>query len=511
MAGLESVEILSKKVIGKDDVDITAMIKKLGNSDWVKQGRDYYSQNEGYCPFCQQKTETAFASSLVEYFNDAYLNDMGAIKTLAKDYKTFSDTIMQRIEGVLNADLKYLDRKKFQVHKDFFEARVRANKQHIERKKKEASTIVKLEKIQDVMSEITVEIATANAKAEKHNDTIDNISKEKKDLTSQIWRFIVEKIKPAYGKYDKKKSGINAAITKLQTDIKKLEEDEKEKSGEIKKLEKKITSVRPAINKINFLLSSFGFVGFSLKLSGQEGFYKIVRPNGECAKETLSEGEKTFITFLYFYYLLKGNNTESRITEDRVVVFDDPVSSLDSDILFIVSSLIKDVFKETRSGLGNIKQVFVFTHNIYFHKEICFGKQKNSAFWIIKKNSDDCSIINLHETNPIKSSYELLWREVQDPNRSTSTIRNTLRRILEYYFKILGGIKLNEIADKFPRNEKIICRTLLSWVHDGSHFFNEDLCIACDVEPVETYLKVFKSIFKESQQIGHYNMMMKIV
>jgi len=511
LIGLESADILSKKVIGKDDVNIAAMIKKLGNSDWVKQGRAYYNQNEEYCPFCQQKTETTFASSLEEYFNDAYLNDMAAIEALATNYNAFSDTIMQRIEGILNADLKYLNHGEFKDHKDVFEARVRANKQHIDRKKKEASTIVTLETIQDVMREINVEITAANAKIKEHNDRIDNISKEKKTLTSQIWRFIVEEIKLTYETYDTNKSGINAAITKLQTDIKDLEQKEKEKLGEIKELEKKITSIQPTIDAINLLLKSFGFVGFSLKPSGEKGFYKIVRPNGEDVEETLSEGEKTFVTFLYFYHLLKGSNTESGITEDRVVVFDDPVSSLDSDILFIVSHLIKDIFKEIHSGLGNIKQVFIFTHNIYFHKEICFGVKGNSTFWIIKKNSDDCSIIEAHKTNPIKNSYELLWHEVQNPNRSTSTIRNTLRRILEHYFKILGGIKLDEIADKFQGKEKMICGILLSWVHDGSHFADDDLYITCDADTVEKYLEVFKGIFEKSKQIGHYNMMMKIV
>ncbi|MDZ4263346.1 MAG: AAA family ATPase, partial [Pseudomonadota bacterium] len=35
----ESNPILTRKVIGKEDVDIAAMINKLGNSDWVRQGR----------------------------------------------------------------------------------------------------------------------------------------------------------------------------------------------------------------------------------------------------------------------------------------------------------------------------------------------------------------------------------------------------------------------------------------------------------------------------------------
>ena len=34
----ESNPILSKRVLGREDVDIAAMIKALGNSDWVRQG-----------------------------------------------------------------------------------------------------------------------------------------------------------------------------------------------------------------------------------------------------------------------------------------------------------------------------------------------------------------------------------------------------------------------------------------------------------------------------------------
>jgi wobble nucleotide-excising tRNase len=60
------------------------------------------------------------------------------------------------------------------------------------------------------------------------------------------------------------------------------------------------------------------------------------------------------------------------MTTDRIVVFDDPVSSLDSDVLFIVSSLIKSLFDHVRENKGNIKQIFVLTHNVYFHKEVAY-------------------------------------------------------------------------------------------------------------------------------------------
>lgn len=120
----------------------------------------------------------------------------------------------------------------------------------------------------------------------------------------------------------------------------------------------------------------FGFHSFKLAKATTGISYKLMRSDGTDAKSTLSEGEKSFITFIYFYYLLKGSDTESGITTDRVVVFDDPVSSLDSEVLFIVSSLIKGLFDEVRALNGHIKQIFILTHNVYFHKEITFNLKR---------------------------------------------------------------------------------------------------------------------------------------
>ncbi|MCK4268112.1 MAG: AAA family ATPase [Actinomycetia bacterium] len=51
--------------------------------------------------------------------------------------------------------------------------------------------------------------------------------------------------------------------------------------------------------------------------------------------------------------------------------------------------------------------------------------------------------------NPIKTAYELLWTEVRNPERSNLAIQNTLRRILDNYFIILGNIDRDAIYAKF--------------------------------------------------------------
>ena len=62
-------------IIGKDEVDIAAMISKLGNSDWVKEGRNFFAVNDNVCPFCQQHTPNSLAKSLEEYFDEAFEQD----------------------------------------------------------------------------------------------------------------------------------------------------------------------------------------------------------------------------------------------------------------------------------------------------------------------------------------------------------------------------------------------------------------------------------------------------
>ena len=515
LVDLEAADILAKKVIGKEDVDIAAMIKKLGNSDWVKQGRAYYEKNDDICPFCQQDTDEKFAESLNKYFDETYLNDIGAIDQLATNYEAHSTTIIQRLQSIVEAAPQYLDCEKLESQKILIETKVGANKQHIERKKKEASLVVGLETLKEVLGEIDLAIKSANKEIARHNKTVDNIDQEKLTLTSQVWKYVIEEAKVVYDSYVSRKTPLEAAITGLNTGITDKETEKKAKLVEIRGLEKNITSIQPTVDEINALLSSFGFTGFKIAKSQKDGYYSIVRPDGSEAKETLSEGERSFITFLYFYHLLKGSTSESGMTESRVVVIDDPVSSLDSDILFIVSNLIKRLFGDIRSGTGHIRQVFVLTHNVYFHKEVTFNQKRASGamneetFWIVKK-IDQYSVAEKHDGNPVKTSYELLWNEVKDENRSILTIQNTLRRILENYFKILGNINNDEITDKFEGKEKQVCGSLFSWVNDGSHFALDDLYVRCDAAMVDTYLAVFKKIFEKSGHISHYNMMMGI-
>jgi wobble nucleotide-excising tRNase len=272
------------------------------------------------------------------------------------------------------------------------------------------------------------------------------------------------------------------------------------------------TSVEHSVNEINNILNSFGFKNFKLATTSEKGNYGIVRENGEDVKDTLSEGEKTFITFLYFYQLLKGSNNKEDIVTDKVVVIDDPISSLDSNVLFMVSSLVRQIMFDIKNNSSDIKQLFVFTHNIYFHKEITFNQGKKSygegTFWIVRKRNNR-SFIQKYLENPIKTSYELLWKELKNiENQSIVSTQNVMRRILENYFKFFGNINIDDLEDKFEFEEKMICRSLISWINDGSHYISEDLYVENIEGIVHKYFDVFQQIFYIEGHKAHFDMMM---
>lgn len=513
---LESNSILQKPIVGSQYVSITALINQLGNADWVKQGLHFHDQANATCPFCQQATSTKFSDELSQFFNDAYQADLQEVANLKSKYESAKNSLNVVIESVRQANSEFLDNALFSAEAKLLDDLLTRNLQVILNKTQEPSRKLALEAISDLANKLVTHITAANTKIFEHNQIVANIGNEKTQLTAQIWRFVLNELSDDVAVYQTDKTRLQATIQGMErgltdaTDRKRLLEEQ------IKALEKQSTSIQPTKDEINSLLRAFGFTSFKLKVANELGQYKISRADGGDARKSLSEGEKTFITFLYFYSLIKGAQTSEGTSTNRIVVFDDPISSLDSDVLYIVSSLIKGVFEQVRSQSSNIKQVFVLTHNVYFHKEVSFNVTRpkdralnEESFWLVKKQMTGTTVERCSE-NPIKSAYELLWSEVKSANPSSQTLQNTLRRIIENYFTMWGGLGKDDICSMFEGREKLICQSLFSWVNDGSHSIHDDLYVSYGEQTNESYLDVFKKIFKRSRQQGHYNMMMGI-
>ena len=520
---IESDKIWGKKIIGKSDIEIAKLIQNLNINDWVSEGQKYIQEDNEICPFCQQKTITSdFKKQIEEYFDETFKTDISTIKTYSEDYIRFFENIINQLSQVENTEK---ENKNSKLDIDLFSAKLKTlfsqfstNRERLLKKIKEPSRDLELTPTNAQLFELQELIKTANKEINKHNKIVENYSTEKSKLIKEIWNYIISEHKLVIEEFVNKNKGLLKGISLLETQLKTLREQYQTLNEEIKEANKNITSVQPTVDAINDTLNAYGFQNFKIVPSTlEENQYQIQREDGTIAETTLSEGEITFITFLYFLQLVKGSKSSENILEERIIVVDDPISSLDSNVLFVVSSLIKEIIKGIKKDTGSIRQIILLTHNVYFHKEVSFidgrtTENNDTNFWILRKNDNNTTIQFYEKNNPIQNSYELLWQELknQENNKSSLTIQNIMRRIIENYFKILGKYGDDDLIKKFENpQEKEICRSLISWINDGSHSIPDDLFIEQQESITEKYFDVFKNIFKEMKQIEHYNMMMK--
>ena len=256
-------------------------------------------------------------------------------------------------------------------------------------------------------------------------------------------------------------------------------------------------------------------IDLGLKRRHRTVFIQSCAKTGQRLNGPLSEGETTFLTFLYFLLMLEGGQSPDHIGTQQVVVIDDPISSLDDEILFIVSSLIRSLYPQLQKQNGSTTQLFVSTHNVRFFREVSKFRGPNStwpdqfvAHYVLRKRHEGSVIKRFAAKNPpIKSAYEQLWDEVRSPNPSLLTLPNTMRRILEYYVVDLCGIKLGEISLEFEGDERVICSSLISWANAGSHRVEDQVLLELDEQEVARFKKVFEAIFEKVGHQSHYDLM----
>lgn len=509
-------DALSVAIIGNTESVMGPLIERLSNADWVKQGNNYLDKSVDICPYCQQLLPTNFKEKILEFFNDEYefqINNLNKIyiKTESVFSKIVSELmeIKSHIENDFNID-KLVN--SFSVLNQQIMYALQAFKDKIQ----EPSRINIAINVNPSIKKVNHEIMAINKLVKENNANYTNFASKVSELKTDLMKFMKMKVKPNIENRIKMINGIMKTNKENEDRILKKESAISTLKAEIKELESKITSIRHSVNEINKILNSFGYEDFFLELSEEKGFYRIRRKEGTLVGDTLSEGEKRFITFLYFYQLVYGSTEVSGINEDKVIVIDDPISSLDSSILYIVSTLVKNLIERVHTGTSNLKQIIVLTHNVYFHKEITFiplkaKKYKSERAFFILRKKDGNSFFESYTENIVETTYQMLWEELSDDKpKNKSTVYNTMRRILEYYFNIIGGANYEELISKFEGSERLLASSLLSYVNDGSHYISDDFAMCLSQEDIEKYIKVFKDIFEKLGHINHFNMMMRI-
>lgn len=525
---------LSQIIVGGADVDISAMISELNNSVWVEQGIPYLDKSSGRCPFCQQEIVEIdkFVQSLNAFFNKSYTEKIAGIRGLGNELYTVIKRLLESIKNLQNyASIKNEASTLYGRLSDIW----LAGKDVISEKLQAPNQKYSLEDI----TSLSVEFESLLTAIEDANNYVRNYSQMKTKFVEQCWILLAAESKDIIEDFDKKSKKIN----KIKGSIRLLKENNAERmayaSRQISLLRTQTINTSQAVDNINALLKRVGFNDFyisEIKNENGDSRYKIKRKRqGKDAFTSFSEGERNFIAFLYFYQLCLGiDDVNSGTAKKKIIVIDDPISSMDSQIMFTVSTLIHQLIKykdSTRPGKkqyanDNIEQVFILTHNLYFYKEISLKQRPictDNAFYLVSKTPLSVSLIEKQQDRLICDDYYMMWKSLKRLKNEASTneliivASNLMRRIIDTYMKFIGYANksgnitwhsIDNLQDNTP--EYIVCHTFISMINDESHevgVFDSNHYSVLSSYNSTVLFKSFELLF---DTIGkdHYDMMM---
>lgn len=276
----------------------------------------------------------------------------------------------------------------------------------------------------------------------------------------------------------------------------------------------------PSVDTINSMLKERGYSNFSIQMSPtEEKCYQIQREDGSFVFNSLSEGETTFITFLYFMQVVNNPvEDEDAVKKKTFVVIDDPMSSLDAQAMDVVGSMVRQLFEKVRNAeeTSEIQQVLVMTHNLEFLKQVApRQKSKDTHHWRLMKKGSASNLIDFREKRPVSGGYEQLWEELKDASDTLDSTRlpNIMRSIIETYFVKFGGYNKRKLfnGDYVTRTEdKTVVESFCKWLDDGSHGGEEDLFAGDPQMKNERNMEKFRRFFMLMGQGEHYSMMMRV-
>ena len=368
---IEQSELLSKVIVGNKNSSVASLIETLGNSDWVNTGIKYVhiDGEKGVCPFCQQKTITQnFLEQINAYFDESYNRDKSQIEQMISRY----DAEIKKATDFFNAikDDSFLEKNKAEI--ESLSANLISISEHnlntLREKAKTPSIQVSLQPINEIIESINSIIENANNEITLYNQRIADKKGFKSKIKDSFWNLMRKEYNSVIELYAANKKVYEQSVENVQKELQTKTSEINTNTALIEENRKKTVNIDEAVENIKNGLIDIGITDFTIeKYSEEEALYRLKREDlDEDVFKTLSEGEKMVISFLYFIELCKGESIAEKASNNKIVVIDDPISSLSHIYVFNIGRLIHNEFLRTKK----YDQLFILTHSLYFFYEL---------------------------------------------------------------------------------------------------------------------------------------------
>ena len=380
----------AKELIEKQ-IQVSAPIQELLNdaalTQWVREGRNLHENKRDNCAFCGNILSEDLWEKLDKHFNqesEELRKKLNQLISLIDDEINLAPNLLKfntsDFYSKFAANLSEL-KKQFTTHSSSYCTALKSIKEQLIKRKNDIFNTLVFSEPKSVIEELeAIQKAYEDLRVKSNQLTL-SLSQEQSEARealrlNEVFNFITD-IKYSDGctsigllRDEMKKTNTNQIKAKEEVDSKRKTinglksqlQDESKGAEQVNKylndfFGHKYLSLRPVERKSKDEVSGYQF---EVTRSDEKAFH-------------LSEGECSLIAFCYFMAKLKDVETKGN---KPIIWIDDPISSMDSNHIFFVYSLINaEIVSPEKYKDGNeikererFKQLFISTHNLDFLK-----------------------------------------------------------------------------------------------------------------------------------------------
>jgi len=446
---------------------------------WLRQGLSYLERTTG-CPFCGQNVQgLELVEAYKQYFNAAYDDFKRQIEEDLREveerfgYSAWA-SIKARLELNKSAenswadmpDLKFPANLEMSTLKSVFtllhDTLIAAINQKL------SAPLSKI-RVPDTLHQANEQYAAVRSQVNKYNQDIERVCLTIEYLKNSLGAVNTKELRDSITRLQAEKERTKPEVAKLCQRYQDLR-IEKSKHGD-SKIQKRAelntftnTQLQQYKDEINKVLSSFG-AGFTiaaievahirgtprteygLQVMGED--ISVSSQSGRSFSNTLSSGDKKTLALAFFLARLRLDPQLNR----RIVIIDDPVSSLDTGRRRATRNVLVELAKQCA-------QLIVLSHDATFLKDILERVDQNNCYTLRMRRHgeysiiEDCDIYRICRDEYYRIYESLIHYLQEGPENNESKIAEDIRKYLEHNLRNRFPIELEGARNL----GKMICR-----------------------------------------------------
>lgn len=508
---IEDDDVFTQKILASSSSYLSEVIQKLDNTNWIASGKlilesEDYQQLEDICPFCQQDLPDNFISELESLFDITYKEKEAHLEKIYDNYKNLKESLEEQLSKTEYQSNYLTENAEFQKLKGDILRQLQTNLALIGEKKNNLSEIVSIYDTLSLIDEANEIIESVEEQIILFNERLSSPDTIKSEVKTKFWSLLRNKTNLIITSFDILVKIDEEKKAKLKEYIKKGGRVIDNLNDHIRIRKETITNISQSVEWINERAKSLGMIGFEIiETDDDSNTYQLVRnEDSENVFASLSEGEKALITFLYFLKLIEGaSGSEDAVNlGNRIIVIDDPVSSLSHNYVYEIASQIE--FGVIRKDYG---QVLVLTHNLFFLHELLHIKKNKyekdyDLFRLVKHEKTQVKRL---EEKDIQNDYQGYWQTLKDIKESQNYLLApiVMRNILENFFSFIK--KRESLSESVLELEEEYreYKPFLRYINKEAHSDINTLQDMGEIDP-ERFFQIFKIIFRKAGYEDHY-------